>query len=100
MPPLESVTRRTGLLSGAMGRPDGLAVALLGGLRVSVRGRTIEPHAWTRRKARGLVCLLELGDPGAGAVLRQSRDVFGSLKAQRFLPEVDALLERSVRLSS
>ena len=45
-------------------------------------------------------CLLELGDPGAGAVLRQSRDVFGSLKAQRFLPEVDALLERSVRLSS
>jgi len=46
-----------------MGRPDGLAVALLGGLRVSVRGRTIEPHAWTRRKARGLVCLLALA-PG------------------------------------
>jgi len=46
-----------------MGRPDGLAVALLGGLRVRVRDRTIEPHAWTRKKARGLVCLLAL-EPG------------------------------------
>jgi hypothetical protein len=45
-------------------------------------------------------CLLELGDPGAEAVLRESRDVFASLEAKRFLPEVDALLERAVRLSS
>jgi hypothetical protein len=45
-------------------------------------------------------CLLELGDPKAEAVLRESREVFASLQAKRFLPEVDALLERALRLSS
>ena len=45
-------------------------------------------------------CLLELGDPDAGAVLRESLEVFGALKAQRFLPEVDTLIERAIRLSS
>jgi hypothetical protein len=45
-------------------------------------------------------CLLELGDPEAETVLRGSREVFASLQANRFIPEVDALLERAVRRSS
>jgi hypothetical protein len=45
-------------------------------------------------------CLLELGDPAAEAVLRRSREGFASLKANRFLPDVDALLEHALRLSS
>ncbi len=45
-------------------------------------------------------CLLALGDPSAEAVLRDSRAVFASLDARRFLPEVDGLLEQAVRLSS
>jgi tetratricopeptide (TPR) repeat protein len=45
-------------------------------------------------------CLLELGDPAAEAALRESRIVFASLEANRFLPEVDSLLERALRLSS
>jgi len=45
-------------------------------------------------------CLLELGDPWAVEVLRESRHVFASLHANRFTPEVDALLERALPLSS
>ncbi len=45
-------------------------------------------------------CLLELGDPEGESVLRESREVFASLKANRFLPEVDGLLERALRLTS
>jgi hypothetical protein len=36
----------------------------------------------------------------AESTLRESRAVFASLKAQRFIPEVDALLEKAIRLSS
>jgi len=45
-------------------------------------------------------CLLELGDPDAEAALLEAREVFASLEARRFLPEVDSLLERVLRLSS
>ena len=45
-------------------------------------------------------CLLEMDDRSAEPSLREARDVFVSLDAQRFLPDVDLVLERAVRLSS
>jgi hypothetical protein len=45
-------------------------------------------------------CLLEMDDPSAEPTLREAREVFASLDARRFLPDVDLLLERAVRLSS
>ena len=45
-------------------------------------------------------CLMELGKPEAASVLKDAREVFASLGAQRFIPETDALLERAMRLSS
>jgi class 3 adenylate cyclase/tetratricopeptide (TPR) repeat protein len=45
-------------------------------------------------------CFVALGDPAAQRFLREARSVFASLSAERFLPEVDTLLERSMRLSS
>ena len=45
-------------------------------------------------------CLIGLGDPEAVLVLRDAREVFASLKAELYIPEVDALLEQAVARSS
>jgi hypothetical protein len=45
-------------------------------------------------------CLLAIDELAAEATLREAREVFASLGARRFLPEVDQLLERAVRLTS
>jgi tetratricopeptide (TPR) repeat protein len=41
-------------------------------------------------------CLLAMGDPEAGAVLREANEVFASLKAELYIPEVSSLLEQAV----
>ena len=45
-------------------------------------------------------CLVALNDPDAVSTFRDARDVFASLDARRYLPEVDGLLERAMRQSS
>jgi hypothetical protein len=45
-------------------------------------------------------CLLVMGDPEAAAVLREANDVFVSLKAELYIPEVSSLLEQAVAPSS
>jgi class 3 adenylate cyclase/tetratricopeptide (TPR) repeat protein len=45
-------------------------------------------------------CLLEMGDPEAAAALREAREVFGSIGAKLYIPEVDSLLEEAVARSS
>ena len=50
--------------------------------------------------ARGR-CLLELSDLEAAAtVLREANEVFTSLKAELYIPEVNSLLEQAVARSS
>ncbi|MGZ8601432.1 MAG: adenylate/guanylate cyclase domain-containing protein [Actinomycetota bacterium] len=45
-------------------------------------------------------CLLAMDDPGSAAVLREAREVFSSLGAGLYIPEVDSFLERAVARSS
>ena len=45
-------------------------------------------------------CLVELGDRTSVDPLREARDVFASLDTERFVADVDALLEQALRLSS
>ena len=45
-------------------------------------------------------CLLAMDDPGSAEVLREAREVFSSLEAELYLPEVDSLLERAVARTS
>jgi hypothetical protein len=45
-------------------------------------------------------CLLALGEPGAADVLRGAREVFGQLRAELYLADVDELLEEAVARSS
>jgi tetratricopeptide (TPR) repeat protein len=45
-------------------------------------------------------CLVALNDPDAESTFRDARDVFASLDARRYLPEVDGLLERAMRQTS
>lgn len=45
-------------------------------------------------------CLITMGDPAAATVLREAREVFTSLEAELYIPEVDSLLEQAVARSS
>ena len=45
-------------------------------------------------------CLLAVGDPAATAVLREANEVFASLKAELYIPEVNSLFEQAVARSS
>ena len=42
-------------------------------------------------------CLLAMGEPEAAAVLREANEVFASLKAELYIPEVKSLLEQAAR---
>ena len=41
-----------------------------------------------------------MGEPEAAAVLREADEVFASLKAELYIPEVSSLLEQAVARSS
>ena len=45
-------------------------------------------------------CLLAMGEPEAAAVLREADEVFASLKAELYIPEVSSLLGQAVGRSS
>ncbi len=45
-------------------------------------------------------CLLAMDDPKAEAVLREAHEVFASLQAELYIPEVNSLLEQAVARSS
>ena len=45
-------------------------------------------------------CLVELGDRRSVEPLREARDIFASLRADRYVAEVDALVELALPLSS
>jgi hypothetical protein len=79
-----------------------------GDLERAVRAYTTVEAEWRRfsapERAQALLgrgrCLLALGDPSAIGALSASREGFASLGADRFLPEVDQLIESALGLSS